>query len=88
MRVQALDEIPVLDPDLQKLLDTFLIISRSRPPSMSKIPANTRITDIIAMWQPSGWQRIGMPLKDFIESMQQIDAEYIQYFTEIAEQEK
>lgn len=62
----AILEQPRLDPDLQKIMDAYYVLSRTRPMSLGKRPANLQMADIKTVWETSGWKRLGMPFDEFL----------------------
>jgi len=70
-----------LAPDLQKIIDAFYTLSRTRAQNpMSKRPANLQLQDIVTVHDTSGWKAIGMPLDEFLEWMLMLDSEVMAFY--------
>jgi len=75
----ALEKAPSLAPDLKKILQTFLFLSRRRPQTLGSEPPAIPSSEIIAGWEISGWKDMGMPLREFSRWMDELDSTFIEF---------
>jgi hypothetical protein len=75
LHTPALEQEPRLEPDLQKIMDAYYVLNRTRPISMGKRPANLLMADIKTVWETSGWQRLEMPFDEFLHWMLVLEEE-------------
>lgn len=55
-------------------------LSRKRPQSLGKIPCPIPTAELMAGWDLRGLKRAGMPRKEFVALMEELDAALIDFY--------